>query len=127
MPTFKEYQQTAKSRGALAIELFVAVSKPVVPPDQMAEHLPAHLEYLKGLEAEGSLMMAGPMSDLAGENIEGMGMLILRASTWEEAQKLADGDPMHKSGARQYELRRWLLNEGNLQLSVGLSTRAISV
>ena len=35
---------------------------------------------------------------------------------------LAEDDPMHKSGARSFVLRRWMINEGSFTLSVGLST-----
>ena len=42
--------------------------------------------------------------------------------TVNAARALADADPMHARGARTYTLRRWLVNEGSLNLSVGLST-----
>jgi hypothetical protein len=29
---------------------------------------------------------------------------------------------MHKTGARSFTLRKWLVNEGSLTVSVGLST-----
>ena len=35
---------------------------------------------------------------------------------------MAEADPMHKSGARAFKLRKWLVNEGNLSLNIGLST-----
>jgi hypothetical protein len=36
---------------------------------------------------------------------------------------LADGDPMHSAGARTYEIRKWLVNEGKLSLSMSLSNQ----
>ncbi|MEM9351162.1 MAG: YciI family protein, partial [Pseudomonadota bacterium] len=53
---------------------------------------------------------------------QGIGLIIYRADSLEAARALADGDPMHKTGARSYILRRWMINEGSLTLSVGLST-----
>jgi len=59
MPTWSEYKEIAKSREALAYELFVVVSTPVAPPEAMTETHPAHLAYLKEMERAGSLAFAG--------------------------------------------------------------------
>ena len=74
------------------------------------------------LERAGQLAFAGPMSDETGEHMQGVGMIVYRADSLAAAQQLAENDPMHKSGARSFVLRRWLINEGSLNLSVGLST-----
>ncbi len=89
--------------------------------------LPAHLTYQAELEKQGKLAFAGPVSDETGENLLGEGMIIYRADTLEEARALADADPMHSSGARRYDLRRWLVNEGSFTLSVGLSGQTLSL
>ena len=34
---------------------------------------------------------------------------------------------MHKAGARTYTLRKWLVNEGNISLNIGLSTRTVDL
>ncbi len=127
MPAWEDYKAEAKSRGALAHELFMALSTPTEGLDAVKENLPDHLAYIGSLESNGSLFMAGPVSDETGEEMDGTGMLILRASSFEEAHALVAGDPMHKSGARSFVLRRWLINEGSLSLSVGLSTRSVSL
>jgi uncharacterized protein YciI len=67
------------------------------------------------------------MSDETGEHMQGVGMIVYRAESLEAARALADGDPMHKSGARSYTLRRWMINEGSLNLSVGLSTKQVTL
>ena len=124
MPAWNEYKAEAKSRGALAMELFVVTS---TPNDDMAlvkQTLPDHLAYQKKLEADGALFLAGPISDLTGEQMEARGMIIYRAPDMETARALADGDPMHKAGARSYEIRKWLINEGSLNLSVRLSSQS---
>jgi hypothetical protein len=53
-------------------------------------------------------------------------MIIYRAASMEDARKLADADPMHAAGARSYTVRRWMVNEGALTLSVGLSTAHVT-
>ena len=100
MVAWNEYKAIAKDRGALAFELFVAVSTPQKSPDEVKSVLPDHLAYIQSLEASGQLVMAGPLSDETGEEMQGAGMLVLRASSMEEASSLAANDPMHSTGAR---------------------------
>lgn len=122
MAVWADYKSEAKSRGALALELYIAFSTPAKTPEDVKASLPDHLAYQADLERSGRLAFAGPLSDETGEHMQGMGLIIYRADSLESARKLAEDDPMHKSGARSYVLRRWLINEGSLNLSVGLST-----
>ncbi len=127
MVAWNEYKAIAKDRGALAFELFVAVSTPQKSPDEVKAALPDHLAYIQSLEVSGQLLMAGPLSDETGEEMQGAGMLVLRAASMDEAERLAANDPMHSTGARSFTLRRWLVNEGNLSVSVGLSTGNVTL
>ena len=127
MPAWEEYKATAKARGALALELYVVQSQAGDDPAAIQANLPDHLEYQRRMEAEGRLVMAGPVSDESGDNMFGSGQIVYRAASMEEAKALADGDPMHKSGARSYSLRKWLVNEGSLNVSVGLSTGHVAL
>ena len=121
MPAWDDYKAEAASRGALAHEVYVAHSTPAGDPAAVKAALPDHLAYLAGLEQSGALMFAGPMSDETGTQMEGMGMLVLRAASFEEARALAEGDPMHKTGARTFVLRKWMINEGSVSVMVTLS------
>lgn len=127
MVAWTDYKAEAKSRGALALELYVATSIPAKAPEDVKASLPAHLAYQAKLEANGSLAFAGPMSDETGEHMQGMGLIVYRADSLEAAQALAKADPMHQSGARAYTMRRWMINEGSVSLNVGLSTKNISM
>ncbi|SFR52212.1 YciI family protein [Litoreibacter janthinus] len=127
MVAWADYKAEAKKRGALALELYVAHSTPAKAPEDVKASLPDHLAYQARLEAEGKLAFAGPMSDESGDHMQGMGLIIYRAESLETARALAEDDPMHKSGARSFTLRRWMINEGSLTLSVGLSTKTISL
>ncbi len=122
-----DYHQQAKERGALALELFVAQSVPAKGPEDVKASLAAHLAYQAELEEQGQLAFAGPMSDETGELMQGMGMIIYRADSLETANALAAADPMHKSGARTFTMRRWMINEGSLTLSVGLSKNTVDL
>lgn len=122
MPKWTEYKQVARDRGALALELYVVRSEPAGPEADLPGTLPEHLAYQARLETEGKLAFAGPVSDASGENMTGEGLIIYRAGSLEEARALAAEDPMHKKGVRTFSVCRWLVNEGSLTLSVGLST-----
>lgn len=127
MVAWADYKAEAKSRGALALELYVAVSTPAKSPEDVKAALPDHLAYQAELERAGALAFAGPMSDETGDMMQGLGMIVYRADSLAAARALAQSDPMHKSGARSYVLRRWMINEGSVSLSVGLSTKHVSM
>lgn len=124
MPRWDDYKTAAIERGSLALELFVVESTPVVP-ERLAENLPDHLAYQAEQEACGRLMFAGPVSDETGEQMNGTGLIVYRAESMDAARALADADPMHARGVRAYTLRKWLVNEGSLQLNVKLSAQAV--
>lgn len=122
MPEWNAYRETAKARGALALELYVTESTPVREGPEISEVLPDHLAYQRQLEAAGVLFLAGPLSDESGSRIEGAGLVIYRANSMATARAIAEADPMHSRGVRRFTLRRWMVNEGALTLNLGLST-----
>lgn len=124
MVAWADYKRTAAERGALALELFVVETTPAGSPDAVKANLPAHLDYQRELETRGTLVLAGPLSDASGAEMAGAGLVVYRAASMDAARALAEADPMHTSGARHYSLRKWLVNEGSLTISVGLSTGA---
>lgn len=115
MVAWADYKRHARERGALALELYVVVSTPVKSPDAMKEVLPDHLAYQAEQEAAGTLALAGPLSDLSGEDMQGEGLIVYRADSLASATRIADNDPMHLTGTRRFTIRRWLLNEGSLR------------
>ena len=125
MPSWSQYRETAKSRGALAFELYVVETILAKSPQEAQAILPQHLEYQKKMEQEGNLVMAGPLSDTSGVEMSGGGLIIYRAGSMEQARSFADEDPMHKNGIRTYSVRRWLVNEGSISLTVGLCSQQV--
>ena len=57
----------------------------------------------------------------------GEGMVIIRANSLAEAKQVAANDPMHKSGARTYRVRPWLMNEGSFTVKVTYSDQKHAV
>ncbi|MGR3500933.1 YciI family protein [Pseudaestuariivita sp.] len=127
MPAWETYKAEAKSRGALAMELYVVHSTPNADMELVKATLPDHLAYQKQMEAAGTLFLAGPVSDLSGKEMQAQGMIIYRAESLEAARAVAEADPMHATGARSFEIRKWLVNEGSLSLSVALSGQSASL
>ncbi len=125
MPAWAEYKKAAVERGSLALELYAVVSTPAKSPDELKKNLPDHLAYQAEQEQKGCLVMAGPLSDLTGELMEGVGMIVYRAESLEAATAIAEADPMHKTGTRTYSIRRWLVNEGSFQLDIKLSAQSV--
>ena len=125
MVAWTEYKQAAQARGSLALELFVVVSTPEKSPDDVKAVLPSHLAYQAEQEQQGNLVLAGPLSDDSGDHMQGTGMIIYRAASLQAATELANQDPMHSSGPRSFTIRRWLVNEGSLQLDIKLSAQSI--
>lgn len=69
----------------------------------------AHFQYLKGLLAEGTLILAGPCLDTA------FGVVIFRAQSLEDARRIMESDPSVMSGvmgAELHEFRVSLLQKG---------------
>ncbi|MBD2862577.1 YciI family protein [Paenibacillus oceani] len=73
----------------------------IIDQELNAKVRPAHLDYLDKLYKENKVVMAGPFTDKKG------GMVIYCADSPEEAQALAEADPVVAEGARTLELREW--------------------
>lgn len=99
--------------------LWVITTRPARGPG-MQEVLPAHLDYQIAMERDGTLFGAGPIFEDGGTVPTG-GMIIVRAKDEAAARALADADPFHAEGLREYTLHRWMLNEGAMTFTVRYS------
>lgn len=108
------------TRKMLRRKFFAVLSHPSPTPERLKALLPAHLEYMIGLEKRGVLFASGPLSD-------GAGLTVLRAASAGEALALADADPFVVNGLRTYELKEWTIMEGTLGLRVNLSDQSVEV
>ena len=100
--------------------LFVVFSTLVRSMEDMGSLLPDHLDYMIGLEKRGVVFASGPFLNEGG-GVPGRGMTILRAQSKEEAEMLAQGDPLYKAGIRTYEVEAWQIMEGNFAVRVNYS------
>jgi hypothetical protein len=100
----------------LAKRLYAVLSEPVNGLQPVLDNLEAHVAYQTRLENEGVMFAAGPLSDDAELQWHGDGLFIYRAESRAAAVKLAEADPMHACGARRFNVRPWLLNEGTFSV-----------
>lgn len=107
--------------GMLRKQLYVVFTTPTNGLGPVMENVEPHLEYQVELERKGIMFGAGPFWDDKEENWLGEGMVIIRAGSLAEAKEIAAADPMHKSGARSFEVRPWLLNEGTVTIKIDYS------
>ena len=119
--SWQEHIDKVTEKGLLAKQLYVVLTQPASDMDAVFSHLQEHLAYQLELERTGVMFAAGPFADDQGQEWEGEGMVIIRAESIEHATQIAEADPMHKSGARKFRVRPWLLNEGSLTLKVTYS------
>lgn len=113
--------ENVAAKGLLAKRMYVVFTSPTGGMEAVMANLEAHLAYQIDLEARGIMFGAGPFANDAETDWEGEGMVIVRATSLDEAKAIAEADPMHKSGARNFRIRPWLLNEGSYTVTVRYS------
>lgn len=110
------------SKGMLQLQLYVVFTKPTNGMGPVMENIEEHLKFQVSLEQRGIMVGAGPHWADDEHSWHGEGMVIIRAESLAHAREIAESDPMHSSGAREFTVRPWLLNEGRLNLTVDFST-----
>src|ERR1700758_396984 len=121
-------QRIAELTGKmLRRKLYAVISQPSSAPEKLKPLLPAHLEYMIGLEKRGLLFASGPLSDGGAGPPNGAGLTILRAANAQEARALAEADPFVTNGLRTFELKEWIVMEGSIGLKINLSDQSVEV
>ena len=126
-PTWDEMVGKCTELGLLAKKLYVVFTTPTDGLGPVMENLDEQLAYQNKIQNDGIMFGAGPFPDDAEKNWEGEGMVIIRADSLATAKEIADSDPMHKSGARSYRIRPWLLNEGKVTVEMTFSDKGMSL
>jgi uncharacterized protein YciI len=113
-PSAKNIIEMSRQHGLIATTLYVMKTEPAGDMALIRQSLDTHLAYWIDLEKKNVLFAAGPFLP-ADENsgISGVGMVIYRADSLEQAIDIAAADPMHLSGARNFVVKPWLLNHLN--------------
>jgi uncharacterized protein YciI len=120
-----EQQHHDLTRNFLGKQLYVIVTTPVAPREELDKLLPQHLAHQVKLEKDGIMFAAGPLTGEDGKRIGGL--IVIRAASFAAARAIADSDPYHKAGLRTYTLTRWTVNEGSYGIRVNYSDQTISI
>ena len=115
------------SKAMLQKQLYAIFTTPVNGMGPVFEHLQDHLAFQIQIEKEGIMYAAGPMWTDDEQSWEGEGLVVVRANSREDAIKIAERDPMHKSGAREFRVRPWLINEGTVTIRLDNSSQKFTV
>ena len=113
------------TKNFLGKEMYLVVTRPVRSPE-IAKRLADHLAHQVELEKRGIMFAAGPLYPRGSETPEA-GMFVLRASTFEEAEAIANEDPLHKAGLRTFTLQKWRVNEGRITVTVDFSDQTMKI
>ena len=117
---------TTDTDKMLRKELYVIFTRPVAPREELMKLLPQHLARQVELEKQGVLFAAGPMESRDDDKVR-TGMIIVRASSFEEADEIAKAAPFHAAGLREYEIWNWSMNEGSLTVTINYSDQSAAV
>ena len=120
--TAKEIVDISKARGYLAKQLYVIFTNPTNGLEAVLENLKPHLDYQESLIERGVLFASGPHWTDDEQQWNGEGMIVVRAASQSEAEKIAREDPMHACGARIFRVRPWLVNLGTLEVKLDYTT-----
>jgi hypothetical protein len=120
-PVIKAADILQASKGMLQKQLYVVFTRPTNGLGPVMANIAPHLDFQVDLERRGIMFGAGPFWADDEQTWEGEGMVIIRAGSLAEARAIAESDPMHKSGARSFTVRPWLLNEGTVTVKITYS------
>lgn len=109
------------SRGMLQKQFYMVHSFPADGLEPVMRNLPEHLAHQCELERTGIMLAAGPHWTDDEASWEGEGTFVIRADSLTHAREIAAADPMHKSGARRFRVRPWLINEGGFKVRLSFS------
>jgi uncharacterized protein YciI len=109
----------------LGKEMYLVITRPVRSPE-IDKRLADHLAHQIDLERKGIMFAAGPLYS-RGSNIPEAGMFVLRASSFEEAEEICKGDPLHVAGLRSYTIQKWRVNEGSMTFTVNFSDQTAKI
>ncbi len=85
--------------------------------ERFAQALRAHLDWLEQLEANGTLLLSGPVDQDLGL---GRGLTVLRAGSRDNAEAIVADEPMARAGYRSNTVSSWTVNEGSITVRVDL-------
>lgn len=113
----------AASSSMLQKQLYAIFTSPTNGLEPVFARLEEHLAFQVELEHQGIMFAAGPLWTDDEQHWRGEGMVIVRAGSADDARAIAERDPMHRSGARTFRIRPWMVNEGSVSVRLNFSSQ----
>lgn len=111
--------EIARLKALMASPTFYVMFREIRDPSRLRPVMLDHYRWIIGLEKQGKVFASGPLTRKEGG--PGVGMTIFRADDLAQAEAMAAADPFVTSGAAEFRIDRWQVNEGRLTLSFDLS------
>lgn len=115
------------SGAMLQKQLYAIFTVPTGGIEPILAQLEEHLAFQIQLERDGIMYAAGPMWSDDEREWHGDGMVVVRAGSRAEAVAIAERDPMHRSGARRFTVRPWMINEGTMTVRLDMSSQTFAI
>lgn len=84
---------------------YLVISRALAPREQIQALTPEHNAWLKEHHDAGDLVFTGPTVDGS------VGIWVIRATSHDEAKKIADSSVYHQRRLREYEMFDWKVNQ----------------
>ena len=104
---------------------YFVMTRKMIDPGKLVPVLLDHYRWMIALEKQGKVFASGPMFEKDGQ--QGVGMTVFRVDSWEEAEQLAGADPFCEAGAVGFDIQRWQVNEGRVNISIDFSDQTYSM
>ncbi|HTB61760.1 MAG TPA: YciI family protein [Polyangia bacterium] len=95
--------KVASSGDGTPTTYYAVILKPVPGRQLSLPIVQRHAQHLAELDAQGTLVMAGPFVD------NPLGLLVMKGSSKAEIKHVMSVDPMITSGVRTFEVATWVL------------------
>ncbi len=82
------------------------------------------MDFVHTIEDGGIMVMGGQITPEGAEDAGGLGIIVIRANSFEQARAIAERDPAHSSGARTFDLYKWQINEGSTTIRLKFSDQS---
>lgn len=104
---------------------YYVMTRSMRDPSKIKPVLLDHYQWMIQMEKDDLVFASGPLFEQDGS--QGVGMTVWRVESFEEADRLAAQDPFVSNGGVDYEIQRWQINEGRVNVSVDFSDQSFRV
>ncbi len=103
---------------------YYVIFRALVDPSRIPPVMLEHYQWIIGLEKADKVLLSGPLYKKSDG--PGVGMTVLRVDSFEDAEAIAATDPFVIAGAMTFEIERWQINEGRVNMSIDFSDQTFS-